>query len=59
MVEADDLTPEALFAGIRAGRISFHRKSLGVGRLIAHTHKAVAAQPRDLVRLLKKRMFPA
>ncbi len=58
-VEADALTPEALVAGIRAGRISFHRKSLGVGRLIAHTHKAVAAQPREFGQWVKKRMFPA
>ena len=33
MVEADELTPEALFAGIRAGRVSFHRRSLEFGPL--------------------------
>ena len=32
-VEADELTTESLWAGIRAGRISFHRKSLELGPL--------------------------
>ena len=58
-VEADALTPEALFAGIRAGRVTFHRKSLEVGPLIYQTHRAMASQPRHIGRWLKRRMFQA
>jgi len=33
-IEADELTTEALFAGIRAGRVSFHRRALEFGPLV-------------------------
>jgi len=49
-VEADALTPEALFAGIRAGRVSFHRRSLELGPLVYQTTKALTSQPRHIKR---------
>jgi predicted metal-dependent phosphoesterase TrpH len=52
-VEADELTPAALFAGIRAGRVSFHRRSLELGPLIYSTSKAMASQPRHIGRWVK------
>ena len=55
-VEADALTPEALFAGIRAGRVTFHRRSLDFGPLVAHTTKALASQPRHIGRWVKRRL---
>jgi predicted metal-dependent phosphoesterase TrpH len=55
-VEADALTPEALFAGIRAGRVSFHRKSLETRSLIHLTSKAMASQPRHITRWVKNRI---
>jgi predicted metal-dependent phosphoesterase TrpH len=47
-VEADELTPEALLAGIRAGRVSFHRRSLELVPLVYQTSKAMASQPRHI-----------
>jgi predicted metal-dependent phosphoesterase TrpH len=55
-VEADELTPAALFAGIRAGRVSFHRKSLEFGPLIYETGKAMRSQPRHLGRWVKAKL---
>ena len=53
VVEADELTPEALFAGIRAGRVSFHRHSLEFDSLVYQTSKAMASQPRHIGRWVK------
>jgi hypothetical protein len=53
VVEADELTPEALFAGIRAGRVSFHRHSLEFGPLVCQTSKAMSSQPRHIGRWIK------
>lgn len=49
-VEAEALTPEALFAGIRAGRVTFHRTSVKVHRLVYETTKVIVHQPRYLLR---------
>jgi len=49
-LEADTLTPEALFEAIRAGRISFHRRSLDLASLVYETGKAIASQPRHIQR---------
>lgn len=49
-VVADELTPEALFAGIRAGRVSFHRRGLEIGPLVYETSKAMSSQPRHIGR---------
>ena len=49
-VEADELTPVALFRGIRAGRVTFNRRSLDLIPLIFHTTKAVASQPKHIGR---------
>jgi predicted metal-dependent phosphoesterase TrpH len=64
VVEADELTTEALFAGIRAGRVSFHRRSLEFGPLIYQTGKAMASQPRHIGRWVKakwerRRIYPS
>ena len=55
-VEADELTAESIFAGIRAGRISFHRHSLRVAPLAYETTKALLSQPRHLGRWVKRRL---
>jgi predicted metal-dependent phosphoesterase TrpH len=55
-VEAETLTPEALFVGIRAGRVSFHRKSLEMGPLIYQTGRAMVSQPRHIGRWVKNRI---
>jgi predicted metal-dependent phosphoesterase TrpH len=49
-VEADALTPKALFEAIRAGRISFHRRSLDFASLVYETSRAMASQPRHIQR---------
>lgn len=54
-VEADDLTPEALVAAIRAGRISFHRHSLHLAPLARETGKVIFSQPRHLGRWVRRR----
>jgi predicted metal-dependent phosphoesterase TrpH len=53
VVEADELTPEALFAGIRAGHVTFHRRALDFGPLVYQTGKAMASQPRHIGRWVK------
>jgi predicted metal-dependent phosphoesterase TrpH len=55
-VEADDLTIPSLLAGIRAGRVTFHRRSLNLGPLIFFTGKAMASQPRHLGRWMKHKL---
>jgi len=55
-VEADELTSDALFAGIRAGRVSFHRRSLEFGSLVYQTSKAMASQPKHLGRWVKAKL---
>ncbi len=49
-VEADALTTDALVAGIRAGRVSFHRRSLDLGQVIGQTGRVFASQPRKVIR---------
>jgi predicted metal-dependent phosphoesterase TrpH len=49
-VEADELSIDAIFAGIRAGRVSFHRRGLELGPLTYEFSKAMASQPRHLRR---------
>lgn len=61
-VEADELTCESIFAGIRAGRVTFHRASLPVLPLIYETGKAMSSQPKHIARWvrdkLRKRRMP-
>jgi len=52
-VEAEALTPDALFAGISAGQVAFHRHSLPIGPLIYQTGKAMGSQPRHIGRWVK------
>ena len=49
-VEADALTPEAIFAGIRAHRVTFHRRSLEAGTLVVQTARAIGSQPKHIGR---------
>ncbi len=56
MVEADELTIESLFAGIRAGRVSFHRKSLPIAPLVYETGKAMASQPKHIGHWVKAKL---
>ena len=55
-IEADALTAEALFAGIRAGRVSFNRKALEMRPLLYQTGRAMASQPRHIRRWIKNRL---
>ena len=55
-VEADALMPEALFAAIRAGRVSFHRRGMELGPLIYQTSWAMSSQPRHIARWVKARI---
>jgi predicted metal-dependent phosphoesterase TrpH len=57
-VEADALTPEALFAGIRAGRVSFHRRALNLGQLVYQMGQTFASQPRHVRRWLARKAAP-
>ena len=52
-VEADELTIESIFDGIRAGRVSFHRKSLDFVPLVCSTSQAMSSQPRHIGRWVK------
>ncbi len=52
-VEADELTATSIFAGIRAGQVSFHRKSLDLAPLVYETGKAMVSQPRHISRWVK------
>ena len=53
VVEADELTIESLLAGVRAGRVSFHRQSMEFGPLVYSTGKAMSSQPRHIGRWVK------
>jgi predicted metal-dependent phosphoesterase TrpH len=55
-VEADELTAESLFAGIRAGRVTFDRASLPLAPLVYETGRAMSSQPRHIGRWIKHRM---
>ena len=55
-VEAEALAPEAIFAAIRAGRVSFHRRSLEVAPLIVQTTKAILSQRRHVGRWVGKKL---
>jgi predicted metal-dependent phosphoesterase TrpH len=49
-LEADALTPDALFAAIRAGRISFHRRAINFTSLAYETTKVIVSQHRHIKR---------
>jgi predicted metal-dependent phosphoesterase TrpH len=55
-VEADELTVESIFAGIRAGRVAFHRNSLDFAVLLHETGKAMKSQPRHIARWAKAKI---
>jgi hypothetical protein len=55
-VEAEDLSIDSICAGIRAGRVSFHRRALDLVPLIVATSKAMSSQPRHVVRWVKHKV---
>jgi predicted metal-dependent phosphoesterase TrpH len=55
-VEADELTTESVFAGIRAGRVTFERKALAFTPLVVQTGKAMASQPRHIGGWIKAKL---
>jgi predicted metal-dependent phosphoesterase TrpH len=55
-VEADDFSIASIFAGIRAGRVTFHRRTLDLGPLIYATGKAMSSQPRHIGRWVKHQL---
>ena len=55
-VEADELTTDAIFAGIRAGRVTFDRASLPLAPLAIETTKAMSSQPLHIARWIKHKI---
>jgi len=55
-VEADDFSIASLFAGIRAGHVTFHRRALDLAPLIYATGKAMSSQPRHIGRWVKHKL---
>jgi predicted metal-dependent phosphoesterase TrpH len=55
-VEADELSTESIFAAIRAGRVTFHRRSLDLGPLLYATGKAMSSQPRHIGRWVQAKI---
>ena len=55
-VEADELTTGSIFAGIRAGRVTFDRTSLPLAPLAYETGKAMSSQPRHVARWIKHKI---
>ncbi len=52
-VEAEEFTVESIFEGLRAGRVTFHRRSMELSSLIFATGKAMSSQPRHIGRWVK------
>jgi predicted metal-dependent phosphoesterase TrpH len=57
-VEADELTVPAIMEGIRAGRVTFHRRSLELAPLVYETAKALSSQPRHIGRWMTAKIGP-
>jgi predicted metal-dependent phosphoesterase TrpH len=55
-VEADDFSVASIFAGIRAARVTFHRRALDLAPLIYATGKAMSSQPRHIGRWVKHKL---
>lgn len=55
-VEADNLTPTAIFAAIRAGRVTFHRRSLGAVRMTYQATMVLFSQPRHVRRWVRAKL---
>jgi predicted metal-dependent phosphoesterase TrpH len=55
-VEADELTIDSILAGIRAGHVAFHRRSLDLGPLLYATGKAMSSQPRHIGRWMQGKL---
>jgi predicted metal-dependent phosphoesterase TrpH len=56
-VEADELTPGAIFRAIRAGRVTFQRRGLRLVPMIYHTSGAVFSQTRHVRRWVHGRFL--
>jgi predicted metal-dependent phosphoesterase TrpH len=57
-VEADELTPAAIFRAIRAGRVAFPRRGLKIAPMVYHTGAALFSQQRHVRRWVKARLAP-
>ena len=55
-VDAEELTCESIFAGIRAGRVTFDRSSMPVIPLIYETGKAMSSQPKHIGRWIRDKV---
>jgi predicted metal-dependent phosphoesterase TrpH len=56
-VEADALTPTAIFEAIRAGRVTFHRAGLALVPMVYHASAALLSQRRHLGRWARARLM--
>ncbi len=56
MVEAEELSLAAILGGIRAGRVTFPRKSLALVPLFIQSSKAMASQPRHIARWVRAKV---
>jgi predicted metal-dependent phosphoesterase TrpH len=55
-VEADEFSIASIFSAIRAGHVTFHRRSLDLGPLLFATGKAMSSQPRHIGRWVKQKL---
>ena len=55
-VVADELTPESLFAGIRAGRVTFNRRVLSAAAMTYQATMVLFSQPKHVKRWVRKKM---
>lgn len=56
VVEADELSVAAVMAGVRAGRVTFERRSLAFGPLVYETSKAMVSQVKYFRRWIKTKL---
>ena len=55
-VEADALTEEAILEAVRAGRITFPRRSMEIGPFVFHSTKVLISQRRHIARWMASRL---
>jgi predicted metal-dependent phosphoesterase TrpH len=55
-VEADELSIGAILDGVRAGHVTFHRRSLDLGPLLYATGKAMSSQPHHFGRWVQRKI---
>jgi predicted metal-dependent phosphoesterase TrpH len=55
-VEADELTADAIFAGLRAGRVTFHRRSMEIAPLLIQSTKVILSQRHQVGRWMGRKL---